>query len=136
LILLATAIAQAHFTLIAPLSVSEQRPIELGQIYAVASSECQLLGAVRSGNGCAGGSAQTGQLQLAGNSDAWVTVSLSPVILNDIQLEPLLPGGTSSQQFQLSTTPLIIDVGARVTLLKQTSGGSRSLSYTIEVLYD
>lgn len=136
MILLATAIAQAHFTLVAPLSVGEQRPLELGNIYAVASSECQLLAGVQSGNGCSGGSVQTGQLRLIGNPDARVSVSLSPVIVDDISFAPLLPNGSNSQQFQLGAEPLIIEVGGKVTLLKDSQVGQRSLNYTIEVLYE
>ncbi|MEZ9141162.1 MULTISPECIES: DUF4402 domain-containing protein [unclassified Shewanella] len=135
LFMLATAIAQANFTLVAPVAIEQTQELNLGNITNQMSVYCQLDQHQRQGNGCIASDNQLGQFMLTGNEQSNVEVIVYANSGDDILFTPILPNGSQQQTFQLTQQSTMIEVGGKVDVLHEQASGHQTLSYTVEVNY-
>ena len=133
-IVLASVIGQAQFNLVLPVSITQIREIELGDIYNAKNNTCTLTINSRTGNACAISDSALGEIQLLGNEEQSVLVKVSGSNSSLVEFTPLLPNGTQQQLFSLSTNAAIY-IGGEITVISDENVGKGNISYTIEVNY-
>jgi hypothetical protein len=135
IILLASAVAQAHFTLVSPLAIEETQILDLGKITNSASLYCQLDASQRQGNGCVNSQSQLAKFYFSGAANSQIKVVLQPMSNSEFTFTPLLPNGGQIQTFTLDQGPLEVAIGGRLDVKAGASEGEQALSYVIEVNY-
>ena len=132
-LVLASAIGQAQFNLVLPVSISQITDIELGDVYNTAHSRCVLTTTSRKGDGCAASDSALGKLKLQG-SEGQSLIKVSSAHNSYVEFTPILPNGSQQQLFSLSmSTPIFI--GGEIKVKPNESVGSASISYLIEINY-
>lgn len=135
IILLASAVAQAHFTLVSPLEIEETQALDLGMITNQTSLYCQLDASQRQGNACVDSDSQLAKFYFSGAAQTQIQVILHPVTNSSLTFMPLLPNGSQAQTFSLAQGPLMVEIGGRLDITGAAALGEQSISYTIEVNY-
>lgn len=135
IILLASAVAQAHFTLVSPLGIEEAQTLDLGKITNGVSLYCQLDASQRQGNGCVNSDSQLAKFYFSGAANSQIKVVLQPISNSEFTFTPLLPNGGQTQTFTLVQGPLEVAIGGRLDVKAGASEGEQEISYTIEVNY-
>jgi hypothetical protein len=135
IILLASAVAQAHFTLVSPLGIEEAQSLDLGKITNSVSLYCQLDTSQRQGNGCVSSDSQLAKFYFSGAANSQIKVVLHPMSNGEFTFTPLLPNGGQTQTFTLSQGPLEVDIGGRLDVKAGATEGTQEISYTIEFNY-
>ena len=132
---LATAIAQAHFNLVVPLSIEQTKPIEMGDIYNIANIHCELTAQGSQGEGCASSNTSLGKLMLRGNEAEQVLITVTPVTNNSVSFTPIFDNGKQTLSVSLSSIATEISIGGAITVAESADLGPQSISYLIEVNY-
>ncbi|WP_445946704.1 DUF4402 domain-containing protein [Shewanella sp.] len=133
--ILATAVAQAHFTLVSPLGIEENQQLNLGKITNQVSLYCQLDANQRQGNGCVNSESQLAKFYFSGAPQTQIKIMLQSVSNSEFTFTPLLPNGSQSQTFSLEQGPLAVAIGGRLDINAAANEGQQQISYTIEVNY-
>ena len=133
-LVLASAIGQAQFNLVLPVSIAQITDIELGDVYNTAHSRCVLTTTSRKGDGCAASDSALGKLKLQGSEGQSVLIKVSSAYNSYVEFTPILPNGSQQQLFSLSmSTPIFI--GGEIKVKPNESVGPASISYLIEINY-
>ncbi len=133
--MLASAIAQAHFTLVSPVAIEQTQTLNLGLISNQVSVECQLDQFQRQGTGCISSDNQLGQFAINGDGHSVINVTVYQTNNANIKFTPILPNGSQQQSFALTQQTTLINVGGKVDVLSDQLAGEQQLNYTIEVNY-